>query len=283
VELLDVQDSGSALFSESDGESLGQLIDSLTVITEDKRTDVETIVDGVNAVTEQIDLRDGEARRLLDSADTLTATLAERDQELVTSIDGLNTVLDTLQARRTELVTLLEQTVQASQQTADLVGTNRERLDSILADLHVTLQVIGEHQVDLAAGVAYLGVAIEGFASIGYSGPDRTPHPWGNIYTQLIGPVAPDGIFGACGPVDFALDLALGPDPLPCAEREGQLINTGGATAAPSTPEPPGGSSGGGAPGVDDLAGLPEPPATVPTDLEQSLSALLVPVLGGDR
>jgi hypothetical protein len=34
---------------------------------------------------------------------------------------------------------------------------------------------------------------------------------------------------------------------------------------------------------VDDLAGLPEPPATVPTDLEQSLSALLVPVLGGDR
>jgi phospholipid/cholesterol/gamma-HCH transport system substrate-binding protein len=279
VELLDVQDTGAALFTESDGESLGSLIDSLTEITEDKRSDVETIVEGVNAVTEQIDLRDDEARRLLDSADTLTATLSERDQELVTSIESLNTVLDVMQERRTELVTLLEQTVQTSTQTADLVGTNRERLDSILSDLHVTLQVIGEHQVDLAAGVAYLGVAIEGFASIGYSGEARTPHPWGNIYTQLIGPTAPDGLFGSCGPVDFALDLALGPDPLPCREREGQLINTGGATAAPTTPEPPGGT-GGGAASADELIPAPDGEA-LPTDTSSSLGAYLVPILGG--
>jgi phospholipid/cholesterol/gamma-HCH transport system substrate-binding protein len=279
VELLDVQDTGAALFTESDGESLGTLIDSLTEITEDKRSDVETIVEGVNAVTEQIDLRDEEARRLLDSADTLTATLSERDQELVTSIESLNTVLDVMQERRTELVTLLEQTVQTSTQTADLVGVNRERLDAIFDDLNLTLQVIGEHQVDLAAGVAYLGVAIEGFASIGYSGEDRQSHPWGNIYTQLIGPVAPDGIFGACGPVDFALDLALGPDPLPCSEREGQLINTGGVTAAPTTPEPPGGTSGG-ATSADEPIPTPDG-AALPTDTGSSLSAYLIPILGG--
>ena len=288
VELLDVQDSGTALFTESDGESLSDLIDSLTVITEDKRSDVETIVEGVNAVTEQIDVHDEEARRLLDSADTLTATLAERDGELVSSVENLNVVLATLQERRTELVALLEQTVGASTQTADLVDANRDRLDSILDDLHVTLQVIGEHQVDLAAGVAYLGVAVEGFASIGYSGPDRQPHPWGNIYTQLIGPTAPDGIFGACGPVDFALDLALGPDPLPCREREGQLINTGGTTAGPTTPEPPGGTNGGGATSVDGAptqgvdGPIPAPSGdALPSDLQSSLSAYMLPLLGG--
>ena len=279
VELLDVQDTGSALFGESDGESLGRLIESLTEITEDKRTDVETIVEGVNAVTEQISVRDGEARRLIDSAATLTATLAERDQELVTAIDGLNVVLATLEERREELVVLLEQTVQASQQTASLVGDNRTRLDSIFDDLRLTLDVIGDRQVDLAAGVAYLGVAVEGFASIGYSGPDRQPHPWANIYTQLIGPVAPDGIFGACGPVDFALDLALGPDPLPCAAREGQLRNTGGTTAAATATEPPGGSSGGGATSGD--AVQPGGGAPPDGDLQRSLTALLAPALGG--
>jgi phospholipid/cholesterol/gamma-HCH transport system substrate-binding protein len=279
VELLDVQDSGSRLFTESDGESLGTLIDSLTEITEDKRTDVETIVEGVSAVTEQIDVRDEEARSLIDSAATLTDTLAERDQELVTAVDSLNVVLDTLQDRRTELVTLLEQTVAASEQTADLVGTNRERLDGIISDLHTTLQVIGEHQVDLAAGVAYLGVAIEGFASIGYSGPTNEPQTWANIYTQLIGPTSPDGIFGACGPVDFALDLALGPDPLPCSQREGALIDTGGATTGTTQPEPPGGTASGGATSVDEL---PTPDGdAMPSDLEASLTSLLWPALGG--
>lgn len=282
VELLDVQDTGSRLFTESDGESLGALIESLTEITEDKRTDVETIVDGVSAVTEQIQVRDEEARRLIASADTLTDTLAERDQELVTAVEQLNVVLATLQERRAELVTLLEQTVAASAQTADLVGTNRERLDGIVDDLNVTLQVIGEHQVDLAAGVAYLGVAIEGFASIGYSGEDEQPHPWANIYTQLIGPTAPDGLFGACGPVDFALDLALGPDPLPCDQREGALIDTGGVATGATEPEPPGGTSGGGAPGAD-AAPSPGSPGASPgqSDLQASLSALVAPALGG--
>lgn len=273
VELLDVQDSGSNLFTESDGESLGTLIDSLTEITEDKSTDVQTIIDGVSRVTAQIDARDQEARRLIESADTLTDTLAERDGDLVTAVDGLNTVLDTLQERRAELVALLEETSGSAGQIADLVGTNRARLDSILADLHTTLQVIGEHQVDLAAGVAYLGVAVEGFASIGYSGPENQPHPWANIYTQLVGPTSPDGIFGACGPVDFALDLALGPDPLPCREREGPLIDTGGAAAGTTQPEPPGAVPGGGVSSGD------EPPDA--TALQQSLSSLLTPLLGG--
>lgn len=275
VELLDVQDSGTDLFTESDGESLSTLIDSLTEITEDKSTDVQTIIDGVSRVTAQIDARDVEARRLIESADTLTATLAERDADLVTAVDGLNVVLDTLQERRSELVALLEQTSGSAGQIADLVGENRARLDTILDDLHTTLQVIGEHQVDLAAGVAYLGVAVEGFASIGYSGPNNQPHPWANIYAQLIGPTSPDGIFGSCGPVDFALDLALGPDPLPCSEREGALIDTGGTAAGTTEPEPPGTVSSGGVPSGD------EPPDA--TALQQSLSSLMTPLLGGNE
>jgi hypothetical protein len=69
-------------------------------------------------------------------------------------------------------------------------------------------------------------VAIEGFASIGYNGPDEVPRPWGNIFTQLIGPTGPDGILGACMPVDRMLDLVFGPDPLPCDQRTGPLMES---------------------------------------------------------
>lgn len=281
VELLDVQDVGTHLFTEGDGEALGDLIASLTEITEDERTNVETIVEGVDRVTAQIDARDAQARRLLESADVLSATLAERDGEIVNAVEQLNVVLDTLQARRVELVALVEDTAAAAAETAGLVGDNRERIDALLADLHSSLEVIGEHQVDLAASVAYLGVAVEGFASIGYSGEENTPHPWANIYTQLIGPTSPDGLFGACGPVDFALDLALGPDPLPCSEREGQLIDTGGTAAGAAEPEPPGGLSGGGATGADGQGSAPSPGS--PAQGADALGSVFGPLLGGPQ
>lgn len=264
VEVLDLQNIGTRLFTESDGRAFDDLIDSLNQITADKRSDVHRIVRGVNRLTETLNARDAEARDLFDSAETLTRTLADRDDDLAAAVDDLNVVVGGLAERRQELETLLAETSEAAGRIADLVGENRPELDAVLADLHSTLQVIGQHQVDLAAGIGYLGVAIDGFSSVGYSGPEETPNTWANIFAQLVGPVAPDGIMGACGPFDRALDLAFGPDPLPCDQREGPLPNSSGSTptapglpaggSPPTSPDPgtvtgatdPAGASGGG-------------------------------------
>ncbi len=269
VEVLDLQNIGTRLFTESDGAAFDDLIDSLNQITEDKRSDVRHIVRGVNRLTTALNSRDQEARDLFDSAETLTRTLADRDDDLAGAVDDLNVVIGDLADRRQELETLLEQTSEAAGRLADLVGDNRPQLDAVLADLHTTLEVIGRHQVDLAAGVGYLGAALEGFSSIGYSGPGNTPNEWGNIFTQLIGPVSPDGILGACGPFDRALDLAFGPDPLPCDQREGPLPNTSGSTTTPPsaggpTPsipstDPAAGGGGSGSGGADQLGQLLAP------------------------
>jgi hypothetical protein len=122
---------------------------------------------------------------------------------------------------------------------ADVVGDNRAQLDSVLDDVHTTLDVLGRHQVDLAQSVAYLGVAIEGFASVGYNGPEEISRPWANVFTQLIGPVGPDGLLGSCMPIDRMLDLIFGPDPLPCDQRTG-AITTSGPEGSPSAGEPQG-------------------------------------------
>ena len=274
VEVLDLQNIGTELFTESDGEAFDGLIDSLNQITDGKRSDVRRIVRGVNRLTSELNERDQEARSLLDAAETLTRTLADRDDDLVAAVDDLNVVVGDLADRRQELQILLADTAEAAGRIADLIGDNRPELDAVLVDLDRTLEVIGRHQVDLAAGVGYLGVAIEGFSSIGYSGPDNSPNEWGNIFTQLIGPVAPDGLLGACGPFDRALDLAFGPDPLPCDQREGPLPNSSGSITSPP-------SAGGPTPAVPDVPGAPVPgPAPDPSGGgSDQVGQLLAPLL----
>ncbi len=235
VELLDLQNTGTRLFDESDGEALNDLMASLSEITDGKRVQVQQILDGLTDLTQVVSDRETEARRLLDSAQTLTGTLADRDEELGAAIDNLNVVVGDLAERRTALVELLDSTSAAARELSDVVGDNREDLDVVLDEVHTTLETIGDHQVDLAQAIAYLGVGIEGFASIGYNGPEEIPRPWGNIFTQLIGPIGPDGVLGACMPIDRMLDLVFGPDPLPCEERTGPIM----ASPSPGDDGPP--------------------------------------------
>ena len=259
VELLDIQNTGTRLFDESDGEALNDLMGSLAQVTEGKRVQVRQILDGLSDLTRVVSDRETEARRLLDSAQTLTGTLADRDDELSDAIDNLNVVVGDLAERRTALVELLDSTAAAAHELAGVVGDNREDLDAILNEVHTTLQTIGSHQVDLAQSVAYLGVAIEGFASIGYNGPEEVPRPWGNIFTQLIGPTGPDGLLGACMPIDRMLDLVFGPDPLPCDQRTGPLTQSQPADQA-------------GPPSQGDLPDLTQPAGGVDTLLTPFLS-----------
>ncbi|MCB1017945.1 MAG: MCE family protein [Acidimicrobiales bacterium] len=274
VEVLDLQNIGTRFFTESDGRAFDELIDSLEQVTEGKHDDVARIVRGVNRLSGELNARDDEARRLFDAAETLSRTLADRDDDLVVAVDDLNVVVGDLADRRTALHTLLAETAEAAGRLADLAGDNGPQLDAVLADLRATLDVIDRHQVDLAAGIGYLGVAIEGFASVGYSGPGDTPNDWANIFTQLIGPVAPDGIMGACGPFDRALDLAFGPDPLPCDQRDGPLPNSSG-----SVPHPPGLPVGGSAPTSPDPGALPPTPAPGPAGSADPVGQLLAPLL----
>ena len=266
VEVFDLQDVGTRLFNESDGAAFNDLMESLTEITEGKRNDVQRIIRGANRLTAELERRDSEARRLFDSAETLTQTLAERDDDLLSAVDDLNVVVGDLAEQRAALEALLENTASAAGQLADLAAQNRPELDAVITQLRTTLDTIDRHQLDLAQGVAYLGVAVEGFSSIGYAGPDEQPVPWGNVFTQLVGPTAPDGFMGACGPFDRALDLAFGPDPLPCEQREGQF--------------PVGEEPGQAEPMADDTPHPPEPPSEPPSGPDD-LTVLMAPFLAG--
>ncbi len=252
TEALDLQNIGAPLLEETDGEAIDSLIGTVLQITEGKRDDVSDILDGLEDLAVTVNSREQEARDLIDATRTLTATLDARDEELLDAVDDLNVVVETLADRRIELVQLLEQTTEAATRISDLVEGNQPELDRILDELHADLEIVGDHQVDLAQSVALVSSAMQGFASVGFSGTEEVPNQWANLYTQLIGPLGPDILLGSCGALDTALDLALGPDPITdCDERTGPVPGSAG----PGQPGS-GGAGGGGTEPTDDSSGL---------------------------
>ncbi|MCU1453511.1 MAG: MCE-family protein Mce1B / MCE-family protein Mce1C [Acidimicrobiales bacterium] len=246
TELLDLQNVGAPLLEKSDGKALNDLLTKVDRIAAGKRQDVGDIISGLNRLTATINERQAQARHLIDSARTVSRTFANRDHDLLATIDNLNTVMDGLARKRVQLAQLLQGTAATARKVADLVHANRPQLDMILNELHQDLQIIGRHQADLADSVAMLGSAVQGFASVGYSGPDQFPNKWANIYSQLAGPLTPDALFGSCGFLDSVLDLSFGPDPLGCSARTGAIPSTAkaaGGRAQPAT-GPLGGPTG---------------------------------------
>jgi phospholipid/cholesterol/gamma-HCH transport system substrate-binding protein len=234
TEFYDVENAAGTLLAQSNAAYLNQLVLSLGTVTAGEQQQVAQIIDGLDRITSVVDQRRGNVSQLIDSAGSLSATLAARDQQLVGLIDNLDTVVGGLAARRGDLAGLIDNIDSSARQTSGLIGSNRAQLDSLLSNLHTDLSVIDQHQVDLAQGVAYLGSAIHGFASIGYSGPNETPNQWANVFTNLTGPTGVYGVLGPCGALDAALNAALGPDPAACDQRSGPLP-TGSASGGVSS------------------------------------------------
>jgi phospholipid/cholesterol/gamma-HCH transport system substrate-binding protein len=236
VELLDLANTSVPLLEKSDAEAFNEMLDNISEITRGKRQEVTTLLNGLSLATGAIDDRSQELGRLIESLRTLSTTFAERDDTLVSLIDNLNVVLANLAERQEDVRTLLKSTDSASHETANLVGRNRVMIDGALNNLHDALQILDNHQVDLAAVISYLEDSVRGYASVGYS--QGTKNRWANIFVQSLGPLGIDQFFGPCGTFDQALDELLGPDPRPCDERAEYGDQEDGDPEGPTTAMP---------------------------------------------
>ncbi|MHB1987343.1 MAG: MlaD family protein [Acidimicrobiales bacterium] len=231
-EYFEIQNSSGKLLSATDANALGKVVSSLASVTSGDKAQINEVIDGLSKATTAIDQHRGSAAQLIDAAEALSATLASKDHQLATVVDDLDSVVKGLAQHSSQLGQLIDQTEQAAAQTSSLIGRNQPRLQQMLTDLHGALAVIGQHQVDLARSVAFAASAIKGFASVGKSGSVNTP--WANIYTNIVGAAIGYEVFGNCGALDQALNIALGPDPLPCSQRSGPVPN--GSSSSSTSP-----------------------------------------------
>jgi phospholipid/cholesterol/gamma-HCH transport system substrate-binding protein len=287
TEFYQLQNTAHSLLSKTNAKALNNLVTSLADITKDKQTQVSQIIEGLGKLTSTVDQRSGQVSQLIDSANTLASTLAGRDQQLLSVVDNLDTVSTGLAANNQDLSNLITNVDAMAGQTNSLIGQDSPALNSLLQNLHSDLQVVGQHQDDLAQGVSYLGGALKGFQSIAYSG--GAPVPWGNIYANPASLTNTFGVIGPCGTFDQILDQVLGPDPLSCDQQTGPLPGEG------SNPQP--GSTGStGSAGSSPNATASTPSSTAPQSANTpaagasgpnsglgALSQLIAPLLGGAK
>jgi phospholipid/cholesterol/gamma-HCH transport system substrate-binding protein len=282
IEVTDLNDASVALLERSDAQALEDLMSEVTTITKGKERQLGTLIDGLADLSVALESKRDELSRLLASMSTLATTFGENDQTLVSLIDRYDVVLGNLAERRDDLAVLLDETDTASHEVADLVTRNRSALDSTLRSWHEALEVVGAHQLDLAAGISYLEQSVRGYSTVGYS--QGIPNRWANIFVQSVGPAGVDPLVGRCGLLDQAFDEVLGPDPRSCEDRRNYGEETGGPALPASTGAAgDGGGRGGGAEDGDDRGGgLPDLPIEpLPGDIGELFDRVTGGVLEG--
>lgn len=281
TEFYQLNNIAGHLMERSNAKAFNALVEELANITKGKEHQVAQIISGLGKLLSTVSNRSAEVGQLIDSSNTLAATLAQHDQQLSTAIGQLDTVAAGLAGHSTQLASLIDNLDAMASQTNGLLSENRPQIDALIKNLTTTLGVVGHHQDDLAQAVSYLGAAIKGFSSIGYSG--STPLTWSNIYVSTTGETGTAGALGACGGLTAALDDALGPTPLPCATRTGNPsgtglpVTTGTGSSGAATGAGPSTGAGGGA---GSISGAPTPSAA-PNSGVGGLAQLFAPMLGG--
>jgi len=89
-------------------------------------------------------------------------------------------VLEVLAKRRATVQALLRNTDRLATQLADLLHDNRPELDTILNDLHATLEIVDDSLGQLENAIKLLGPSSEAFARIAYGGR------WASICTMAL-------------------------------------------------------------------------------------------------
>jgi phospholipid/cholesterol/gamma-HCH transport system substrate-binding protein len=207
------------LLGDIDSEALNLLLTSVADVTRDQRDEVAELIESGGDLTRIVNDQEEQVRALLRNLTRLSATLESRDDELIAVIDDLDVATAQLAARRADLQDLLRETQRSGTLTADFVRDVRADLDAILDELHLDLEAVARHQVDLAEGLAYLPDALIGFGSIALA--DGQPVEWGHVFVTSLGPAGVDALVGCGGLVDQQLDALIGPDPRPCSQQSG--------------------------------------------------------------
>ncbi len=256
IDITDLNDISVRLLTRSDAGALNELLREVTTITQGKRADVTKLVSNLADLTQAVDERRTELGGLITAFKKLSTTLGERSGTIVSLVDNLTPVLQNLANHQQDLKSLLVATDAATHETANLVARNRPVLDKTLNSLHEDLNVINNHELDLAAGVSYLEQSVQGYSSVAYSGGTcgdqqppcarGTPNHWANIFVQSLGPLGVDAILGQCGLVDQLIDQILGtncndfPDSSKGAQHSGaQKPAPAGPSIVPKLPQAP--------------------------------------------
>jgi phospholipid/cholesterol/gamma-HCH transport system substrate-binding protein len=229
IDIPELGDRTAELLTELDVATLQELTTALADVADGSKDDLVRLLVGLEDVSQIIVNRRGDLQTLLTEGTILIDAVGDADQDIIRIIDAFGSTLDRLDGRRGDIKRLLTETVSVTDTANALLVDRGDQIDGILTDLHTDLEIIDAHQVDLAHTFAYIGVGLDGFSSIGYSGlTAKADNPsWGNVFATEVGPLGVETLLGCGGSLDVVFTETVGPDPR-CEEPDDASASTAG-------------------------------------------------------
>lgn len=170
---------GTEAIRETDTERLNLFVDQLATVSEDRREDLQNLLEGLRDVAGEVNDREDDLQRLFERVETISGTLADKDRVLVRLLDQSQGVLDVLEQRRQAFSDGLEGTEILTAQLASLTTEFEAVIDSLLGTVHDTATILDERQEDLDRALAYIGPGTLGLAQAVNHGP------WADIFADV--------------------------------------------------------------------------------------------------
>lgn len=157
--------------TEIDADAVDQLLREAATLAQDNGGKTGDILEDVVSLSELLNARRSQIDALLDDTVQVTDALADKDVAIGQLIDASQALLAEIAAREEQVRILLGSGSAAAQTLAGLIERNRDELDTILAGLDATTDVLDQRIPELNEALATAGPTVGQLASIGKTGP----------------------------------------------------------------------------------------------------------------
>ena len=206
-EIYQAANSAVDLLTDVNGKQLNEAFKGLAEISADPKRNLAHTISGAASVLGTLGDRAGALGTLAEKGNEVLASLDAASPDIQKILSEGNVIVGVLARRRATVRALLSNTELLASQLAGLLRDKHPELDTILNDLHATLQVVDGSLAQLEEAVRILGPSTEAFARIAWRGR------WASVCTYAaeatLLPLLPNiniGTGGSAGPpVDCAL------------------------------------------------------------------------------
>ncbi|WP_436794710.1 MCE family protein [Actinospongicola halichondriae] len=155
---------------ELDADAIDELLGRAAELARDNAGETGDILDDVVTLAEVLNARRQQIEDLVDDTVQVTDALAGRDETIARLIDTSQALLAEIATRQDQVRLLLGSGSEAATTLADLIERNRDELDTILAGLDATTDVLDGRVAEVDETLAAAGPTVGALADIGKTG-----------------------------------------------------------------------------------------------------------------
>jgi phospholipid/cholesterol/gamma-HCH transport system substrate-binding protein len=151
--------------------TLSKVLVDLTTAFNATKPNLDPLLLSLEKVSAALNQRDQDFRQLLANTQQATATLAAKNQAIGQIVDSASALLNALTSRRDQLSNLLGSGSDAVIRLSNVISIERDKLDTIIGDLHVAIAAATRNLPAVNQGFAWMGPTFTDLSHVADFGP----------------------------------------------------------------------------------------------------------------